>query len=902
MTILPFSSTEATLETTGGKGANLARLTRAGFRVPPGFILPTAAYQAYVRANRLEAAIERALAGLDPSAPSPAALEEASAAIRAAFRAGQMPESIRAELLEAYAGLNGAPVAVRSSATTEDLPDLSFAGQQDTYLNVTDAEQLLRAVVDCWSSLWTARALGYRLRNGLGPQYCWGGPQYCWGGRDQVSLAVVVQQMVQSEVSGVLFTANPLSGLLSESVIDAVFGLGEALVSGQVEPDHFVVNTLTGEIVSAQLGSKRAAARSRPGGGVELAAEDGAARPTLSEEDVRHLAVLGQRVQAEYGAPQDIEWALIGETLYLLQSRPITSLFPVPEVSFDPLIVWFSFGDVQGVSGPITPLGRDTMRLLLAGGGKLFKANVKPEEIRLFAPAGERVWVRISDLIRNPLGFKVAEPALGFVEPSMGQIIRELVKDPRLGAGQGKMKLRTVRGLIAFFVPVMARLIGNLIHPDGARERLDALIESHLAGARVPPASDRFGRLTNAVAFLRRELTYAFQFLLPQFVPIFGPSMACLTWLNKQFPDQRDRVLELTRGLNNNVTTQMDLGLWRAAQALGADEESRGVFESHTAPELAELYLRGELPPAAQTAVGAFLREYGARGVGEIDFGRRRWREDPTPVMHTLQSYLRIEPEFAPDVVFERGRAAGEAAVETLAGLARQKRGGWLKEKLVRAAARRIRLLMGARESPKFYAVRMMGISRQALLEVGAEFAQAGTLEQADDLMFFKLAELDALAHGEQRDWKALAAERRAAYAREQRRRQAPRVLVSDGRAFYDGLGADQDESGAIIGSPVSPGAVEGIVHVILDPRRAQLAPGEILVCPGTDPAWTPLFLAAGGLITEVGGMMTHGSVVAREYGIPAVVGVHQATQRLRTGQRIRMDGSTGKIVVVDAG
>ena len=217
----------------------------------------------------------------------------------------------------------------------------------------------------------------------------------------------------------------------------------------------------------------------------------------------------------------------------------------------------------------------------------------------------------------------------------------------------------------------------------------------------------------------------------------------------------------------------------------------------------------------------------------------------------------------------------------------------------MRGAARRVRLLMGARESPKFFAVRAMGVVRNVLLEIGNEFTDFGTIARRDDLFYLHVAELEALSRRDSRDWKALIAGRRLAYERELRRRQVPRVLISDGRAFYEGIGAETDTGNAISGSPVSPGVVEGIVHVVLDPRGVQLAPGEILVCPGTDPAWTPLFMAAGGLVMEVGGMMTHGSVVAREYGIPAVVGVHQATLRLKDGQRVRLDGSNGRITVL---
>jgi pyruvate,water dikinase len=298
--------------------------------------------------------------------------------------------------------------------------------------------------------------------------------------------------------------------------------------------------------------------------------------------------------------------------------------------------------------------------------------------------------------------------------------------------------------------------------------------------------------------------------------------------------------------------------------------------------------------------VAEFMNPYGMRGLAEIDLGQPRWREEPTAIMQTLQSYLQISEDMAPDVLFEKGAQAAETTIERLATQARRTTAGRIKEKLVRALAVRIRTLMGQRESPKFFIVRLMGMIRNELLASGQEFTDDGILEQPEDLFFLYFHELQALAHQDSRDWKKLIAERRAIYERENRRKQIPRVLVSDGRTFYEGIGVLGDTDTIISGSPVSPGVAEGVVHIIFDPRGAQLAPGEILVCPGTDPAWTPLFMAAGGLITEVGGMMTHGSVVAREYGIPAVVGVHQATTRLRNGQRIRVDGTAGKVVILE--
>jgi len=472
--------------------------------------------------------------------------------------------------------------------------------------------------------------------------------------------------------------------------------------------------------------------------------------------------------------------------------------------------------------------------------------------------------------------------------------------------GKGKIKFTTVLRLIRFAVPIMLRFMHNMARPETARARFDADIETYLASAQLKPASNRFERLANVVAFLRERIANVFAFLLPRFIPIFGPGIASLGLLTK-LSDDTNLALEVTRGLPNNVTTEMDLVLWENAKRIQADAESKARFAASSAPELAQQYLNGTLPSAAQQVIAGFLEKYGVRGVGEIDFGQPRWRDEPTPVMHTLQSYLQIDSAFAPDVVFAKGEQAAQDAVEKIVAKVRKEHGGWLKEKIVRGAARRVRLLMGARESPKFFAIRVMGIAKKALLEVGQEFAEAGTINRADDLTFLKLNELEELASGRDgqlpiptKDWKSLIAERRATYERELRRRQVPRVLVSDGRAFYEGIGSETDTGDLITGSPVSPGVVEGIVHVVFDPRGTQLAPGEILVCPGTDPAWTPLFMAAGGLVTEVGGMMTHGSVVAREYGIPAVVGVHQATMRLKDGQKIRVDGTQGKIMVLE--
>jgi len=892
--ILPFSSPEATIERVGGKGANLARLAQAGCPVPPGFFIPVEGYLEAARANGLEQRIRAALDGarLD----DPAVLEQVSAQIRALFTAHIIPEGLARAVIAEWEALGEPAVAVRSSATAEDLPEMSFAGQQDTYLNVCGAEALLRAVADCWGSLWTARAIGYRQRQKVG--------------QEGIALAVVVQQMVQSEASGVLFTANPLTGLRSQTVIDAALGLGEGLVSGMVEPDHYVVDRRAGAIVEKTLGAKALAVVSRAEGGTQVVAT-GAGRQALPDERILELAELGQRVADAWGAPQDIEWAWDDQRLHLLQTRAITSLYPVPAgLDENDLRAMFSFGAVQGMLDPLTPLGQDAMALVVGGAGRLFDLHYDERTQKILRPAGDRLWLDITTPVRNPVGRNVIRGALDFIEPSVVAHLLSVWDDPRLTPTTRRLRpataLRVARGL----APIVLRVPLFMAAPEKRSRLARARIETVLAMFRDRYAAVQGSpqeKLLARVAVLR-SVGDIFILLGRTLIPGVATAMSMWT-LARRIAAQLDRqeggqqfsrlAMEIPRGAPGNVTTEMDLELWRVSRAIHADPASAELFSALPAEELARRWKAGALPAAAQSAIGDFLDVYGFRGLAEIDLGRPRWVDDPVHVMQVLGSYLQIKTEEAPDLQFERAARAGEAAVETLAQAARRLPHGWLKSRQVRFAGRRVRAAMGIREAPKFFAVRGIGLSRMALLESGEDFARLGILSQPDDIFYLRVGELEALAAGEQRDWAGLVHSRRQRYQREKERRQIPRLLLSDGRAFYEGVAANGAQGG-IHGAPVSPGVVEGRVHVVLDPRGVQLAPGEILVCPGTDPSWTPLFLAAGGLVMEVGGMMTHGAVVAREYGIPAVVGVDRATERLQTGMRVRVDGSSGVVQVLE--
>ncbi|MBX3001604.1 MAG: hypothetical protein KF893_23985 [Caldilineaceae bacterium] len=889
--LLPLDSPLASLAMVGGKGANLARLAAANFPVPGGFLLTTHAYNAFVaKADLTEWIIEQIRS---TQTDDPDALEATSARIRSRFRQMDLPAAVVEEIRHGYMEMGQPPVAVRSSATAEDLPDMSFAGQQDTFLNVVGEAALLDAVCECWSSLWTARAIGYRSRNAID--------------HNGVALAVVVQEMVQSDWSGVLFTANPLSGRRHETVIDATLGLGEALVSGLVEPDHYVVETASRRILEKRLGAKATVIRGADSGGTRTESVDRSDQQALPDSAIQELSDLGRKVADFYGDPQDIEWAYAAGRLYLLQARPITSLYPLPQDGdFDPLAVFFSFGAVQGMLDPMTPLGQDMIRGVFAGGSRLYGYDVTAETQHVLFQAGERLWMRIDPMLRTALSRTLLAKALLYVEPGTAQAIQSILDDPRLSMRRQSPSPQTLIRVPSMLAAAAPYFVQTLAHPEAGRQEFQQSLEQTIIQVATQFAHVfTLARQMEQFDYLLYKIVPR---MLPRLIPRVAVGVAMLNrWLvltdpiykaNKSLPNP----LEITRGLPHNVTTEMDLVLWTVATVIRQDAAVAAAFANGDPSTLAADYNAGELPYVAQAAIAAFLDRYGARGLAEIDLGRPRWRENPRQVIQMIQNYLHIEdPNQAPDVIFGRGSVAAQQTIDAYVAAAEKLPNGRWRAKMIRWTAQRVRALAGLRESPKFFVIRMMGIVRQAFLKTGADLVAQGILDQPDDLFFLYVNELKRLAAGEDGNWRQLVAQRRVDYGREMRRRQIPRLLLSDGRAFYEGLGAanGSDDGGVLTGSAVSPGVVEGTVHVVFDPHGANLLPGEILVCPGTDPAWTPLFLAAAGLVMEVGGLMTHGSVVAREYGIPAVVGVDRATERLKTGQRVRIDGSTGQITLL---
>jgi len=820
------------LAVAGGKGANLGELIRAGFPVPDGFVITTDAYAAAASA-----------ASIDPTDPI---------AARARLMEMAVPPEVATAVRDAYRALGGR-VAVRSSATAEDLPEASFAGQQDTILDVDGEAALLNAVRRCWASLWNDRAVSYRTTQGVDER--------------TLGLAVVVQRMVPAQVAGVLFTADPITGRRRRAAIDAVRGLGEQLVSGAVNPDHYLVDVKTGAVLERR-------------------------GDIVDDTRLRELAAIGARIEAHYGKPQDIEWAIDGEKVWIVQSRDITTLYPIPASAPDPerdLRVYLSANVAQGVLQPFTPMGIQTFRLLGAGFASAVGRPVADPAAgtSVIADAGLRLWVDLTGVFRNSAARELPVRVLSIMEARSSAIFARLQDDPRL-APRGGSRLRSLASILraVMHAGVPPWVIRALLCPETTRNQIlrdvDAIVTRD-AGPLTTPVE----RLD---AFERLLITTPPR-MFPRLVAMVGAgliSYKLAEWLLRGAASD-DEMRTVLRGLPFNPTTEMDLELWAIALRTRDDAPTRAALADRAPAELSAAFRRGALPPLLQRELETFLVRYGHRAIAEIDLGLPRWSEDPSHLLGAIANYQRLDAAaLAPDEQFARGAREAEATIATLLS-----RVHGLRRLLARKLLRRVRALAGAREAPKFHVVRVFAQGRAILAPVGAALAAEGRVATADDIWFLTLPDARRALAGE--DMRQRVAERRAEYRREERRRHVPRVLLSDGtdaEAAFTSPAAD----GAIRGTPASPGTARGVAHVMFSPAGARLEPGEVLVAPATDPGWTPLFLTASALVMEMGGMMSHGAVVAREYGIPAVVGVPDATTRIATGERIVVDGSAGTV------
>ncbi len=824
------------LSLTGGKGASLSRLAAMeDIHVPGGFVVTTDAFRelcASVVAPRIKAL---------QAASTSAELVRAGAEIRQAIRNIPIPEDFLRELKTMLAGYPPDTLfAVRSSATAEDLPDASFAGQQDSYLNV-GAVDVPRAVMDCFASLYNDRAVAYRMKNGYR--------------HEDVAIAVVVQEMVPSQISGVLFTADPMTSDRLTCVVEAVVGLGEELVSGRKTP--FTWRLRGGKIKA-----------------------DSKAAPPLTEDGVQELAAIGKRIEAAFGAPQDIEWCCVDGRFSIVQSRAITTLYPVPESRDGLKRVFVSAGHMQMMTDVMLPLGMSFMKLIA-----LFR----------MVEMGGRLYIDVTHDMKTAYGKKMIRTKLSATDPLTHQAIEEVLarKDYIRSIPKGPGSFSTFSGWLPIvregirlyrrgdpadihrYIDRMQGLVARLeerLEPLSGIAAIEAILEDQKQLSEIIYDASGFG------------MVLATQFIIQK-----------IDAMGKTLTGEENISNRLSKSVEHNPTSEMGLALNEVAD-LARDYPAvvRYLEAAGEAFSMEELR-RAEGGNTVANAFEAFLRQYGMRATGEIDISKTRFRENPAELVGAILTNIRTLPKGYGKSSFEQGRREMEALTEELTALAQQKLGAHKTKKLRRYISF-FRNYVGTREYPKYFWICRYDVYKRAIMREAKRLAEQGVLQAPGDIFYLYLEELQEAVRIGRVDY-AIIDRRKKDYAHF-RSLTPPRVMFSDGEVPEM---AYQKEIpvGALPGLGVSSGVVEGRARVIQSIEDAVMEKGDILVTSFTDPSWTPVFVSIAGLVTEVGGMMTHGAVITREYGLPAVVGVVGAIRSIRDGDRIRVNGDKGYVEIL---
>jgi phosphoenolpyruvate synthase/pyruvate phosphate dikinase len=845
----------------GGKGANLGELSRIeGIAVPDGFCVTTDAFQRIMaEAPSADDYLDQ-LSRLKPDDRE--AIRVLSAETRRVVEGAAIPGELEAAIRGRVGRLGAdAAYAVRSSATAEDLPTASFAGQQDSYLNVIGPAAVLEHVRRCWASLFTERAVAYRQRNGFGHR--------------TVRMAVVVQRMVFPQAAGILFTADPVTSNRKVSFVEAGWGLGEALVSGLVNPDTYQVRD--GGIVARAVAAKQRAILAVPGGGTrEQAIEPGRQEePALTDAQVAELAGLGRRIEAHFGRPQDIEWCLADGGFRVVQSRPITTLFPIPETGDEENHVYLSVGHQQMMTDAMRPLGLSVWQLTTP---------------RPMAEAGGRLFVDATRILASPASRAGLLEVVGKSDPLTGDALRTILDrdgfiTPVPDAGPAEQVAGVAPATIETDPAIVTRLIAH-------SQASTAALKVDIQAVSGPALLD----------FIRADIQELRRILFnPESHQAIMAGMQATWRLNELLQDwlgETNAADTLTQSVPGNVTSEMGLELLDVADVI---RPHPGVvaFLQEVGENDGFLDELGGLAggPEARDAIAAWLGKYGMRCVGEIDITNPRWSERPSAIVPMILSNIRNFPPGAGLRRFDEGRAEARAKEHELLPRLRALPDGDQKADEVQRLIDRVRTFAGYREYPKYGMVSRYFVYKQALMREAARLVQAGVLGEREDIFYLTFAELQDVTRTGRAD-EHLISQRQEAF-RSYQALTPPRVLTSEGEAVTGTYRRDDLPAGALVGLAVSAGTVEGRARVILDIAEADLEPGDILVTAYTDPSWTPLFVAAAGLVTEVGGLMTHGAVIAREYGLPAVVGVEHATRLIADGQRIRVHGTDGYVEVL---
>ncbi|GBF35744.1 phosphoenolpyruvate synthase [Desulfocucumis palustris] len=875
--VLGFQEIDKTkLAIVGGKGANLGELSSIeGIRVPEGFCVTTEAYKKTIEQTPEFTALLEQLTHV--KADDRVKVSEISGKIRSAIERTAIAKDIGEAVVRHLTKLGDKNAyAVRSSATAEDLPTASFAGQQDTYLNIIGKEAILKHISKCWASLFTDRAVIYRMQNNFD--------------HNKVQLSVVVQKMVFPEAAGIMFTADPITSNRKVVSIDASFGLGEALVSGLVDADIYKVRE--GRITDKKIATKKLAIYGIKEGGtkeVRLGSDKQNAR-TLADAQILELEKTGRRIEAYFGRPQDIEWCLYEGDFYIVQSRPITTLYPVPEVKDGQKHVYMSLAHQQMMTDVMKPLGLSFFPIWLR------KITSGPVVV-----AGGRVYLDVSYELASPMAAKVfVKSGLGSVDILIQKALTNVLKrkDYIKTLARGKTSMGLSGGSMGQVVSGFMQ--ARKIERENDAGLLHKVFAKH--DAQVRDLEQRINGKTGAdlFDFILQDMDEAYKNIVLDnygvgIVGVFAPN-----WLKKNMKKwlgEEDVTDILTQSLSNNVTAEMGLELLDVADVVRQYPAVMDYFQHASDETFFEELEKLQGGKAAGDSIRKYLKKYGVRCPGEIDITRPRWAEKPTMLIPLIINNIKNFEPGSHQIIFEQKRLEAERKEQELISRLQQLPGGRQKAEKTRKKISVMRNFIGFREYPKYAMMQHFYVYKQALKKEAALLVQKRVLQEPEDIYYLTFGELRDVIRTNLLDY-SIITKRKADYEVHEKL-TPPRVMTSDGEIITGEYDTGETPKGALIGVSVSSGVIEGRARIVLNLEDAHIEDGDILVTAFTDPSWTPLFVSIKGLVTEVGGMMTHGAVVAREYGLPAVVSVENATKLIQDGQEIRVNGTKGYVEII---
>ena len=845
------------LSIVGGKAANLGELFKAGLPVPEGFVLLTDAYKRFVAENKIDVKIDKLLKEIDNNDFE--SIKNVSIKIKKIIDECKLPDDLLNEINDSYIKYTNLEVTVRSSAVSEDSSEASFAGQLDSFLNVNNNSQLYKKIKKCWSSLWNPRVLAYRLKQGTPNK--------------DFKIAVIIQNLIKAEKSGILFTANPINNRRDQLLINSSWGLGEAIVNGDVVPDQLIVNKKTMSIIESKISIKdKMTTLNSNGKHLFDVPKEKQKQPTLMQDEVFELLSIAKQVEDHFVIPQDIEWVYSNNNFYIVQSRPITTLYSElePKNNDDNLRIYINFLLMDKVMPePLTPMGEEIWIKFLE--------KILPN--KWIKSAGGRIFVDTTELSRFENWWDKLKDNPAAMDPlTIETLIEVFKKNKKILKKQRKPLFKLIPTILSILNPSLFKFIltsipktitGLIFSPDKVVKKAHEFGENQIK--YLKQKSKKLKTHEEKIDFIV-ENAPAVYYYIP--LKILYYVINSITYLEKakkivnKHLDDTTILNKVDKSLSNNITTEMGMELLKIAKRI--DQSDQKLSVDH--PE-----------------VKRFMNNYGHRAYLEVDPGVQRWKEKPEYIVNLISSYIENKSYNERLNKFYQDK---KEAKETIKNITKR-----LKEKGVKRDAKKVeklltkyRKLFGVRELPKYIMVKGVNIFRNILNEIGEELVKEGRLDNKEDIFYINLEYIKS-----ERKLQKIASQNRNDYQSELKRSSVPRVMTNTGETIFSPYFNSKDYE--FKGIPVSPGIYEGKIKILNSPEEInRIERGDILVTKATNPSWTPLFLKIGGLVTEMGGPISHGSIVAREYGIPAIAGLNNATTRFEDNQLVRINGETGVV------